>query len=221
MTMRKLTILSVMLLTVLFSTLGIARGDVILNFQDISIPGGTDSSPFFTYSSQGFVLIATGTGGLTGFEAHGPNSTFFMGEIGIVAFSPTTTPDNVIRLTRTGGTSFSLKSIDLARNFLFDPAPTVTFTGAKSGGGTVTQSFAVTTPLGVRAFQTFDFIGFTDLVLLSWDQPVVTAGLHQFTDIVIATPVAAVPEPPALALLGAGLAAVIGFAPLRKAVLRR
>jgi hypothetical protein len=54
------------------------RADVVLNFDDIPIPGDTDSAPFFTYSSQGFTLVAINppTGFLSGFEAHGANSIF-------------------------------------------------------------------------------------------------------------------------------------------------
>ena len=133
-------------------TAGPARAGFILTFQDIAIPGDTDSPPFFTYQSQGFTLTATNppTGFLSGFQAHGPNSIFYAGAIGVSPFAPGAAPDNVITLTQDDGTPFSLLSIDLARNFPFDPAPTVTFTGDLAGGGTVTQTFTVTTPVGTR-----------------------------------------------------------------------
>jgi hypothetical protein len=47
----------------------------------------------------------------------------------------------------------------------------------------VTESFTVTTLVGVRGFQTFDFTGFTNLVSVTWGQPQLADGLHQFTDI--------------------------------------
>jgi PEP-CTERM motif len=205
----KQTALTATLSVLLFAATGQVRGDIIINFHDVPIPGGTDSAPFFTYTSQGFTLVATNAaGGLTGFEAHGPNSIFWEGEIGVNAFAPATSPpDNTITLTQNNGKPFTLKSIDLARNFPFDPAPTVTFTGDLVGGGTVTESFTVTTPAGTRAFQTFDFTGFTNVTSVSWGQPQLSEGLHQFTNIDILT----IPEPASLALAGIGLAVGTGY----------
>jgi hypothetical protein len=182
----------------------VRAADILLDFTDIPIPGDTDSAPFFVYSSQGFTLLAVdpGTGFLSGFQAHGANSIFFMGKIGVVPFAPTVPPDNVITLTSDDGEPFSMLSIDLARNFPFDPAPTVTFTGLKMDGNTVTESFTVDTPAGVREFETFQLTGFTNLVSVSWGQPPLADGLHQFTDILLQTGV--VPEPNSMALLGAG-----------------
>ena len=97
----------------------------------------------------------------------------------LAAFSPAT-----ITLSQTSGEPFSLLSIDLARNFAFDPAPTVTFTGTLAAGGTVSETFTVTQPAGSpQTFQTFNFTGFTGLSSVSWDQPVFTQGLHQFANI--------------------------------------
>jgi hypothetical protein len=181
-------------------------GQILLDFTDIPIPGGTDSVPIFTpYMSQGFTLTATNppTGFSSGLQAHGPNSIFWEGKIGVSTFAPATPPDNVVELTQTNGQPFSLVSIDLARLFPFDPAPTVTFTGTQVGGGTVSESFTVTTPVGVRQFQTFDFTGFTNLIAVTWGQPAPPDGANQFTDILIQT--GAVPEPSALILLALGL----------------
>jgi hypothetical protein len=81
------------------------------------------------------------------------------GENALAAFAPAT-----ITLTQTDGAAFSLLSIDLARDFAFDPAPTVTFTGTLVGGGSVTETFSVATPSGEPgSFETFSFTGFTDL----------------------------------------------------------
>ena len=47
----------------------------------------------------------------------------------------------------------------------------------------MTQSFTVTTPVGLAVFQSFTFAGFTDLVSLQWSQPPFALGLHQFDNI--------------------------------------
>jgi hypothetical protein len=127
------------------------------------------------------------------------------GANGLAAFAPAT-----ITLVQTSGDPFSLLSIDLARNFAFDPAPTVTFTGTLAGGGTITETFTVTEPPGPpQSFTQFDFTGFTNLTSVSWDQPEPAAGLNQFTDITLST----VPEPSSLITggIGAILVAVAGF----------
>jgi hypothetical protein len=182
-----------------------ARGGTVLTFQDVLAAQGSDV-PFFTpIQTQGFTLTSTNppTGFSAGFEVHGPASLFYAGEVGVVAFAPATSPpDNVIELTQTDGQPFSLVSIDLARNFPFDPAPTVDFTGVKADGSTVMESFTVTVPVGTAAFQTFDFTGFTDLKSVSWGQPQLSDGLHQFSRIVIAS---AVPEPSVTYLFAVGL----------------
>ena len=189
---------------VCMSGVPVRAGDIVLNFNDV--PPGT-VSVFNPYMSQGFTLTST-SGGFafnspdTGNGAFQPpgNNPYYAGANALAAFSPAT-----ITLTQTSGEPFSLVSIDLARNFEFDPAPTVTFTGTLTGGGTVTETFMVTTPPppSPPAFQTFDFTGFTGLTSVSWDQPVFTQGLHQFTNITLSTGV--VPEPSALTLLTLGL----------------
>lgn len=186
-----------------------SRGDTVLDFSDVAPGTLSVSNP---YVSQGFVLTSTSGGFVfnspdTGngvFQAPGSNP-FYAGANGLAAFTPAT-----ITLAAVGGDAFSLVSIDLARNFLFDPAPTVTFTGTLEGGGTVVQSFTVTTPAAVPAFQTFAFTGFEGITSLSWDQPVFTEGLHQFTNIRIASGV--VPEPSSLVLIALTMpAAWVGF----------
>jgi hypothetical protein len=186
----------------------VMAGNVVLNFSDV--PPGTlvVNSP---YQSQGFTLTSTSGGFVfnspdTGNGTPQPvgNNPFYAGANALAAFAPAT-----ITLTPTTGDPFSLLSIDLARNFEFDPAPTVTFTGTLAGGGTVSETFMVTTPPppSPPSFQTFDFTGFTDVTSVSWDQS--SAALHQFTNITIST--GAVPEPAALTLLALGIPLALAY----------
>jgi hypothetical protein len=184
-----------------------ARGDIVLTFQDVLAAKGSDVPFFDPIQTQGFTLTATNppTGFSSGFEAHGPSSQFYAGEVGIVTFAPTSSPpDNVIELTQTNGQPFNLVSIDLARNSAFDPAPSVTFTGTKPGG-TVTETFTVTVPVGTAAFQTFQFTGFTGVTSVSWGQPQLSDGLHQFSNIDISLGVVPEPSVPCLVVLGGSI----------------
>jgi hypothetical protein len=148
-----------------------------------------------TSSSGGFVFNSPDTG--NGSPQPVGNNPFYAGANGLAAFSPAT-----ITLTQTNGDPFSLLSIDLARNFEFDPAPTVTFTSTLAGGGTVTKTFNDMTTPPPFVFTTFD-MGFTNVTSVTWDQPVFTQGLHQFTNIHLFASV--IPEPPTLTLLALGL----------------
>ena len=70
------------------------------------------------------------------------------------------------------------------------------------------DTVTVTEPAGFpQTFTTLDLPGFTNLVSVSWDQPDASAGLNQFTNIVLTT--GAVPEPSTLILLGLGLPLVL------------
>jgi hypothetical protein len=178
----------------------VRAGEIVLNFSDIPAGTLTVGSP---YQSQGFTLTSTSGGWVfnspdTGNGSSQPvgNNPFYAGANALAAFAPATNT-----LMQTSGSPFSLVSIDLARNFEFDPAPTVTFTGMIAGGGTVSETFTVTTPPGPPAmFQTFTFTGFENLSSVSWDQPDPAAGLNQFTNITLSV----IPEPTSLVLAGIG-----------------
>jgi hypothetical protein len=115
-----------------------------------------------------------------------------------------------ITLTQTNGDPFSLLSIDLARNFAFDPAPSVTFTGTLAGGGTVDQMLTVTTSSPPLTFQTFDLTGFTNVISVSWEQDVAASeGVHQFGNIHLFA--GAVTEPASLPLLALGIALALAY----------
>lgn len=176
---------------------------IVLTFDNLN---PTNQDVLFVigpYQSQGFSLSST-----LGFNTYGT------GESGFYAGSPSLSPiaGSAVVLTQSDGSPFSLSSIALARNFDFDPPPTVTFTGKLAGGGTVTQAFTVTTPTGTAAFQTFHFTDFNDVIAVDWSQGAsAAAGLHQFTDVTLSTgftPPPTVPEPASFVLLAGGIAAI-------------
>ncbi len=187
-----------------------ASATTILNFSDV--PSGT-LVIFNPYTSQGFTLTSSSGGFVFNSPDTGNGSPqtpginpFYAGANGLAAFAPAT-----ITLMDTGGDPFSLLSIGLARDFAFDPAPTVTFIGALDGGGTVSETFTVSLASPPLTFQTFSFTGFTNVVSVSWNQSASSDGLHQFGSIEVAsaTPPAAVPEPATLSLLLIALPAAL------------
>jgi hypothetical protein len=184
-----------------------ASAEVIIDFDSVAIPGDTELVTFSPYQEDGYTLTATNppTGFSSGLLFYGENSIFYAGSQAASTNAPDNAPFNIIELTSDDAMPFDVRSIDLARNFAFDPAPTVTFIGEKLGGGEVMQSFTVTTPLGTAAFQTFEFTGFTGLVSLRWGQPVLSAGLHQFDNIRLQ----AVPEPSTAGLMAIGAVAAV------------
>jgi hypothetical protein len=186
-------------------------GDVVLDFSDV--PPGTlvVASP---YTSQGFMLTSTSGGFVFNSPDTGNgslqivgNNPFYAGANGLAAFVPAT-----ITLSQTNGDPFSLLSIDLARNFAFDPPPSTTFTGTLAGGGTVMETVMVSTSSPPLVFQTFDLSGFTNVTSVSWDQDVAPQqNVHQFGNIHLFTG-AVVPERPAVTLLALGVPLALAYA---------
>jgi hypothetical protein len=189
------------------SGIPVHAGEIILNFSDV--PDGTVTI-FNPYISQGFMLTSTSGGFVFNSPDSGNgsmqpvgNNPYFAGANGLAAFAPAT-----ITLSRTDGNPFSLLSIDLARNFAFDPAPSTTFIGTFAGGGTVSQTASVTTSSPPLIFQTFALMGFTNVISVSWDQDnPASDGIHQFGNIHLA-----VPEPSSLLVLSLGIPLAVAFA---------
>jgi hypothetical protein len=184
-------------------------GLVTLDMSDV--PAGT-LVVLAPYQSHGFALNSSSGGfdfnspdtGNGASQALGSNE-FYAGANALAAFAPAT-----VTLTQIGGNPFSLLSIDLARNFALDPAPMVTFTGVLAGGGSVTESFSVTSSSPPNTFQTFAFAGFGDVTSVSWNQSDVNQGVHQFTNVVLDASPASAPEPASLTLFSFGLVGLAG-----------
>ncbi len=110
-------------------------------------------------------------------------------------------------LTKVGGGTFTLNSIDFAQLFANSLGGTFTLTGSVFGGGTVTQTFDLDASIGTPTFATFLFDpSFTDLTSVSFE-PFSGVG-YQFDNITLDAE-SETPEPASLVLLGSGFAAMI------------
>ena len=110
--------------------------------------------------------------------------------------------NGITTLTKTGGGTFILNSIDLAPFDTDSPSygvgASVTFTGTKSDLSTVQATFTV--PLTLQ-FATYSFTGFDNLESVRWQH---VWPYHQFDNITLDG--GAAPEPATAVLLAAGLA---------------
>jgi len=152
------------------------------------------------YTEDGFTLATpAGTCGLTGLfvSVHMPPTP--MGPYSVNRYTGSVTLSNaawygITRLTRAGGGVFALVSIDLdtfnPMSEMFPGGPTdasrpqtVTFTGTRSDGTTVTQAF--TTDTVFPRVETFRFrADFVDVVKVEWSQ--LGPPFHQFDNVVAA-----------------------------------
>lgn len=203
--MRRIVVLTIGLVFV-----GQARASaVILDFEDVRQDNAAVNLVGPVYSRNGFTLTAL---------VDDPNSTpdFFSAGTLSTSFAGSTalyhhiSGDEIV-LTRSDGGLFDLLSIDLAilPAFTEDGKPIllpfdVTFHGTKVDGSSVANIFMHTEAF---AFETFPFVGFSDLTSMNWFQGTGNPGepAHQFDDLNVSP----VPEPSSLLLLGCGLAGLL------------
>ncbi|QDV38226.1 spherulation-specific family 4 protein [Tautonia plasticadhaerens] len=163
----------------------LSNPEVVIDFEELPIPpGGAFAPGLYQDPGQEFQVSAVAPNGFlsTYYAREAGSGGFYAGSNAIGASTEAT-----ITLNRLDLQPFSLRSIDVARYFIWnegnDPV-TLTFTGQRAGGGTVQQAFTVQAPIGTQAFDTFSFSGFTNLTSVTWQQESGPAGVeHQFDNI--------------------------------------
>ncbi|TWT57416.1 PEP-CTERM motif protein [Thalassoglobus neptunius] len=177
--------------------------DVVLDFEQLEhVDAFVDVPPGLTYSEDGYTLT---TPGLGGFASFGTLDSRFTGSTSLIINSlpnplDLQDPRNSAILTRDGGGSFALRSIDLAE-LNFHLSTTVTFVATKSGGGTATQSFTID-GIGFAAETFFFSTEFESITSVTWRQE---GNFHQFDNIVVGPAGPIVPEPSTMLLFSSGL----------------
>lgn len=181
---------------VAMSTFSAAANATIMTFDSLE-QAGTGYQFMPSYSENGFTLSAASL-----LSARQGNTGWYFGSASLF----NNYSNGVTTLTKDGGGTFSINSIDLAPVATsYGGGAMVSFIGSMLGGGTVNASFTLNDTF---TFQTFAFNGFSNLSSVSWTQ---THPYHQFDNIALdVRAVSPVPEPETYAMLLAGLG-LIGF----------
>lgn len=172
---------------------------VTIDFESLMRVNELANHHLLSYSEDGFTL-SNSVGQTNPFMTFGTLHSKFSGSTALMHIGHAIQTD----LTRTGGGSFSLHSIDLAEFFGSGETTPVTFIGDLTGGGTVTNIFTLD---GVAfGAETFTFTGFDSVTKVSWTSfTSFQSDIRQIDNIVVNTSTS-VPEPASLGLMGLGLA---------------
>jgi hypothetical protein len=186
---------------------------VVVDFESLSgIPQGTNA---ITYASpvdtQGYTFVTpaqfnTDAEFASWTDLADANTTFSNYTGSVALFS---NPGSPITLTKTGGDSFDLLSLDVANVYRQgggQPVENVLITGNLAGGGTVTKSFLIPND---NALHNVTFTGFTGLSSVVLSSPLTDLQITYFQiDNVSVQETQAVPEPSTMAAIGLGALAV-------------
>src|SRR5262249_47186767 len=132
----------------------------VFDFNELASPNDQTIGP---YKKAGFTFDTTVTQP-TKFRVYGSSNT--TGWAGSPALASEWVPVTV-SLKRDDGAPFTITAIDLSPTWTSIYYPTVTFTGTKLDGSTLSQTFNVSNTLG---FKTFAFSGFNDVTAVTWYQ---------------------------------------------------
>jgi hypothetical protein len=178
---------------------------------------GTGTVYLNSYSEAGFDITGNHPANTAYFRSFGSaDNTLagsWAGSRGIVnTYGLTPNPlGGISTLSKTGGGSFSLASVDLSEVTRFSmPTSTTVFTGYLTGGGTATYSATLD---GVFGYQTFSFGSlFSDVTSVSWVSLYPSGNTFfmkaQVDNLNVGAPV---PIPAAVWLLGSGLLGLLGI----------
>ena len=206
--MIKLTALCAPILVVCAATQSSAA---VINFSRLTQAGTGFNGVGPPYSQDGFTFTSVngGFGNLLGaFQSSSPNHP-----AGGNAATSLTAYYALMKVTITPASgNFDLLSIDLAEWGANQGGGTGTFTqgftGTKSGGGTVSQTFTISRS-ATPTLATFAFSGFTNLTSVSFTQGIFSQGQAiQFDNLVVRT-AGSVPEPGVFLLSASGLLALL------------
>jgi hypothetical protein len=212
----KMSFALVSLLVLSATALPLAASTITINFSGLSKAGTgfNAAGAAGSYTQDGFTFQASAGAGpplIGAWESGSPNAP--AGGVAATSLVPYYEGAGVT-ISPTSGV-FDLLSIDLA-DFGADQDGgtgdfTITFTGDRSGGGTVSQTFTVPRT-ATPTLSTYDFTGFDDLTAVMFTQGTYAANLYdavQFNNLVVSP--SAAPEPSALILLLLGSALLAAF----------
>jgi hypothetical protein len=199
----KLYLLSALCCLILMSSRSV-RAAVVMDFESLRVHNNDIPSVGDTYVEDGFQVHVAQNPAM-------PNIQFAVigdlhpGFFGSTALFPNTFARSDVTLTRVGGGTFNILSIDLIEHF-YPLTPHTSFTGHLAGGGTISVNFNLD---GLQGFQTFNFPStFQNLESVTWTHEG-SADAFRFDNITLALP--APPPPPAAPLPAAIFLAVPGI----------